>query len=61
MNKVIENILNSDCNKKDNGVTGYLTSGYYRRDMFESSAVISAMQSLLNSRLNYQKLEKKIK
>lgn len=60
LNKVIENILNNSNNKKDNGITGYLTNGYYRRDVFESSAVIGAMQTLLNSELNYKKLEKKI-
>ena len=61
LNKVIESILNNSSNKKDNGITGYLTNGYYRRDIFESSAVISAMQSLLNLELNYRKLEEKIK
>ena len=56
----IENILGNSSNKKDNGITGYLTNGYYRRDIFESSAVISAMQTLLNFKSNYKKLEKKI-
>lgn len=60
LNKVIESIINSSSNKKDNGITGYLTNGYYRRDVFESSAVISAMQTLLNSKSTYKKLEKKI-
>lgn len=60
LNKVIEEILNSNLNKKDNGITGYLTNGYYRRDKFESSAVVSAMEVLLNSKLNYQELEKKL-
>ena len=60
LNKVIESIINSSSNKKDNGITGYLTNGYYRRDVFESSAVISAMQTLLNFRSNYKKLDKKI-
>ena len=46
--------------KKDNEITGYLTNGYYRRDIFESSAVISAMQTLLNFKSNYKKLEKEI-
>jgi len=48
-------------NKNGNGITGYLTNGYYRRDMFEFTAVMSAMQSLINYQLSYQKLEKKIK
>ena len=60
LNKVIEEILNSNLNKKYNGITGYLTNGYYRRDKFESSAVVSAMEVLLNSKLNYQELEKKL-
>ena len=60
LNKVIEEILNSNLNKKDNGITGYLTNGYYRRDIFESSSVISAMQTLLNFKSNYKKLEKEI-
>ena len=59
LNKVIEEILNSNF-YKDNGITGYLTNGYYRRDKFESSAVISAMQTLLNFKSNYKKLEKEI-
>ena len=59
LNKVIESILGSNSNKKDNGITGYLTNGYYRRNIFESSAVISAMQTLLNFKSNYKKLEKK--
>lgn len=61
LNKVIESILGNSSNKKDNGITGYLTNGYYRRDMFEFTAVMSAMQSLINYQLSYQKLEKKIK
>ena len=61
LNKVIESIINSSSNKKDNGITGYLTNGYYRRDKFESSAVISAMQTLLNFKSTYKKLEKKYK
>ena len=60
LNKVIESIINSSSNKKGNGITGYLTNGYYRRDIFESSAVISAMQTLLNFESTYKKLEKKI-
>lgn len=60
LNKVIENILNNNDNKKDNGITGYLTNGYYKRDKFDSLAVTSAMQSFLNFKSNYKKLEKKI-
>lgn len=57
LNKVIETITNNDLNKRNNGISGYLTDGFYRRDVFESEAVISAMQSLLNFNLNYKKLE----
>lgn len=60
LNKVIESILGNNSNKKDNGITGYLTTGYYRRDKFDSLAVTSAMQSFLNFKSNYKKLEKKI-
>ena len=60
LNKVIESIVNNSNNKKNNGITGYLTNGYYRRDIFESSAVVSAMQTLLNFKSSYKKLEKKI-
>lgn len=60
LNKVIESILGNSSNKKNNGITGYLTTGYYRRDIFESSAVISAMETLLNFKSNYKKLDKKI-
>ena len=60
LNKVIECILGNSSNKKDNGITGYLTTGYYRRDIFESSAVISAMETLLNFKSNYKKLDKQI-
>ena len=47
--------------KKDNDITGYLTNGYYKRDIFEFMAVMSAMQALINYQLSYQKLERKIK
>ena len=60
LNKVIEGILGNSSNKKGNGITGYLTNGYYKRDMFESTAVMSAMQALINYQSSYQKLERKI-
>ena len=60
LNKVIESIVSNSNNKKNNGITGYLTNGYYRRDIFGSSAVVSAMQTLLNFKSSYKKLEKKI-
>ena len=57
LNKVIEGILGNSSNKKDNGIIGYLTNGFYRKDIFESMAVMTAMQSLINYQLNYQELE----
>ncbi len=60
LNEVIESILGNSSNKKDNGITGYLTNGYYRRDIFESSAVISAMETLLNFKSTYKKLDKRL-
>lgn len=44
LNKVIESIINNTSNKKDNGITEYLTNGYCKKDVFEASAVISAMK-----------------
>ena len=49
LNKVIEAILNSKDNKKLNGISGYLTNGYYYRSNFDSTAVISAIQFMQNT------------
>lgn len=48
LNKVIESIMQNKENKKKQGITGFLTGGYYRRDKFESSAVVSAILAMLN-------------
>lgn len=50
LNKVIESIMQNKENKRKQGITGYLTQGYYRRDRFESSAVISALLSMINEK-----------
>lgn len=60
LNKVIEEIMNSKDNKKGNGISGYLTSGYYYRSYFDSTAVISAIQFMQNSKKTYEDLEKKL-
>ncbi len=59
LNTVIEEILNTKENKKENGISGYLTNGYYYRSYFDSSAIISAFQ-IMNNNTNYKRLEKKI-
>lgn len=60
LNKVIENILDNSNNKKMNGITGYLTNNYFKRDYFESTAVLSAFLSMLNYNDNYKTLEKSL-
>ncbi len=60
LNKVIEEILSSKDNKKGNGISGYLTSGYYYRSYFDSTAVISAIQFMKNSNKTYEDIEKKL-
>lgn len=61
LNKVIEEILNTENNKKNNGITGYLTNGYYYRSYFDSEAVISAMQTMKNIDISYKKIDNKLK
>ena len=58
LNKVIEEIEGNRENKKSNGISGYLTYGYYYRSKFDSSAIISAMQFMNNKEGRYHKLEK---
>ena len=48
LNKVIEAIIENKENKKENGITGYLTNGFYKREIFDSSAITSALQAFLN-------------
>ncbi len=61
LNKVIEEILESNDNKKGNGISGYLTDGYYYRSIFDSSSIISAYEVMKNYKKFYEKLERKIK
>lgn len=60
LNSVIEEILSTKENKKGNGISGYLTDGYYYRSYFDSTAVISAYEAMKNYGLSYKKLEKKL-
>lgn len=48
LNSVIESVIGNVENKKNNGISGYLTSGVYKRDVFESSAVQSALLEKIN-------------
>lgn len=60
LNKVIETIINDEENKKNNGISGYLSDGLYRRDVFDSSAVQSALIKMYNS-LKYATLDEEIR
>ena len=60
LNKVIEAIIEKKENKKENGITGYLTNGFYKREIFDSSAITSALQAFLNYNQSYQRLERKL-
>lgn len=59
LNAVIEELLDNKENKKGNGITGYLTNNYYR-NIFDSTSIISAFQSMNNYDESYNKLERKI-
>ena len=61
LNKVIELIESCTENKKENGISGYLTNSYYKRSLFDSSAVISALVTLLNQEKKYKELNKKLR
>lgn len=60
LNKVIESIDGCINNKKGNGISGFLTDGYYKRTNFDSSAVISALVSM-NNYEKYKKLDMNLK
>lgn len=60
LNKVIESIVGSENNKKKKGITGYLTNGLYKRDLFDSGAVQSALIKMNTSEI-YENLDKEIK
>ena len=53
-------ILDINSNKKVNGISGFLTDGYYKREQFDWSAVISAMQVMMNTE-RYKILDKYLK
>ncbi len=61
LNKVIEKIIGNEDNKKANGISGYLTDGYYYRSYFDSTAVISAIQFMKNSNSVYKTLTMNLK
>ena len=60
LNKVIESIVGNTNNKKKDGISGYLTNGLYKRDVFDSDAVRSALIKMNNS-IIYENLENEIK
>lgn len=60
LNKVIEAIMNNKENKKEQGITGYLTQGTYKRDAFESTAVVSALLAMINEDVTYKRLDEKL-
>ena len=60
LNEVIELIIKDENNKKKNGITGYLTDGLYKRDLFDSTAVHSALIQM-NNIPKYNLLDKAIK
>lgn len=60
LNKVIEEILNTNENKKSNGISGYLTNGFYYRSYFDRTAIISAIQFMQNKNKTYQDIEKRL-
>lgn len=59
LNKVIETVVGNKENKKDQGITGYLTDGVYRRDKFESTAVLSALLAMINEN-TYKRLDEEL-
>ena len=60
LNKVIESIIENSENKKANGISGYLTNGFYKRDIYDSSAIVSALQSYINHNQSFQQLERRL-
>lgn len=60
LNKVIDSIEGNKLNKKENGISGYISNRFYKRDIFDSSAVTSAFVSMINYENNFKKLNRKI-
>lgn len=60
LNSLIGEINNSNNNKQSDGITGFLTNGYYKRDKFDKDAIISAFipfiyqeqRELLNNKID---------
>ncbi len=48
INKIIESIFNVKNKKKNNGITGFLTNGYFKRDEFDMNAVLCALETYYN-------------
>lgn len=60
LNKIIDSIIENSENKKANGISGYLTNGFYKRDIIDSSAIVSALQSYINHNQSFQQLERRL-
>lgn len=59
LNKIIEEILKINENKKANGISGYLTNDYYYRSKFDSTSIISAFAMMFNVE-KYKSIERKL-
>ena len=59
LNEVIEKILAVEENKKNLGISGFLTNGFLKRDEQDEVAVINAIQAYINKD-NYLILDKNI-
>lgn len=59
LNEVIEALEGYENNKKKDGISGYLSDSFYKRDKFDSTAVISAIVAM-NYEKNYKKLNLKL-
>lgn len=59
LNSVIESVIGNTENKKSNGISGYLTNGFYKRDVFDFGAVQSALLEMINE-TKYRQLDEVI-
>lgn len=59
LNKVIETILKNENNKRNNGISGFLTDNIYNIDLFDSYAVQSALLTMNNIQ-TYNILDEKL-
>lgn len=60
LNKIIEEITNVENNKKNDGIIGYLSNSFYKRDEIEKEAVISSLIPIIYKE-NRNKLDESIK